>query len=117
MAIDPEVEEVLTTLIDTVEERVAEVKSLLSEQTGTVQALQARVESLGPGAGGTAGAGPSSAQLHAIADRLDRVDQQLQTLQTQQTQINAFLTGVLKLMMTKKLITQQEMVEVYKATK
>ena len=109
MAIDPEIEEVLTTLIDTVEERVAEVKSLLAEQAGTVQAMQARVESLGPGA--------SSAQLVAVADRLDRMELQLQTIQTQQTQINAFLTGVLKLMMTKKLITQQEMVEVYKSTK
>lgn len=109
MAIDPEIEEVLTTLIDTVEERVAEVKSLLAEQAGTVQAMQARVEALGPGA--------SSTQLVAVADRLDRMELQLQTLQTQQAQINAFLTGVLKLMMTKKLITQQEMVEVYKSTK
>jgi len=109
MAIDPEIEEVLTTLIDTVEERVAEVKSLLSEQAGTVQAIQARVDGMGAGA--------SPTQLHAIADRLDRMDQQLQSIQTQQTQINAFLTGVLKLMLTKKLITQQEMVEVYKSTK
>ena len=114
MAIDPEIEEVLSALIDTVEERVGEVKTLLSEQVGTIQGLQARVDSLAEGDGP---AGPDPIQLQAIADRLSHIDKQLQTLQTQQAQINGFLTGILKLMMTKKLISQQEMVEVYKSTK
>ncbi len=108
MAIDPEVEEVLTTLIDTVEERVAEVKSLLGEQVGTIQALQTRVEEMGPAG--------NPADLHALGDRLGRLEKQLQGIQTQQTQINGFLTGILKLMMTKKLISQAEMVEVYKGS-
>ncbi len=112
MAIDPEIEEVLTTLIDTVEERVGEIKTLMTEESGRIAAIEQRLE--GAGAGGDPGA---TAQLQAMADWLGRIEKQLQTLQTQQTQINNFLTGVLKLMMTKKLITQQEMVDVYKATK
>ena len=115
MAIDPEIEEVLTTLIDTVEERVAELKALVAEQSGTMDALAARIDGLAPG--GAPAAGDDPARLQALSDSLARLEKQLQAIQVQQTQINGFLTGVLKLMMTKKLITQQEMVEVYKSTK
>ena len=64
MAIDPEIEEVLSALIDTVEERVGEVKTLLSEQVGTIQGLQARVDSLAEGASREEGAISPSSDPH-----------------------------------------------------
>ncbi len=112
MAIDPEIEEVLSALIDTVEERVGEIKTLMTEESSRLTTLERRIEGAG-----TAADPAQAQQLQAMADWLGRIEKQLQSLQTQQTQINSFLTGVLKLMLTKKLITQQEMVEVYKSTK
>jgi hypothetical protein len=109
MAIDPEIEEVLGALIDTVEERVQELKTLLGEEIGRLDTLANRVESLGGGG--------EAAQLKALQDRLAQVDRQLQTLQAGQTQINNFLTGVLKMMLAKKMISQQEMLDVYKSSK
>jgi hypothetical protein len=106
MPIDPEVEEVLSTLIDTVEERVQELKALLSEEIAKVDALAARLDGL-HAAGAAGGPGGDA--------RLAELQRQLQALQTQQTQINAFLTGVLRLMIAKQLISQQDMVDVYKA--
>ncbi len=99
MAIDPEVEEVLTSLIDTVEERVGEIKTLVSEESARLAAIETRLDQ--------GGAGGGEADLAAV-------QQQLQAIQKQQAQINGFLTGMLKLMLAKKMITQQEMVEVYK---
>ncbi len=113
MAIDPEIEEVLTTLIDTVEERVGEIKTLLGEESGRLNALEERVGDLSSrGAGGAPAGG-----TQALSDSVARLEKQLQTVQQQQAQINGFLTGVLKLMLSKKMITQQEMIEVYKSTK
>ncbi len=112
MAIDPEIEEVLGALIDTVEERVGEIKTLMTETSTRMAAIEQQLQGAGPG-----GDPAAAQQLQAMGDWLGRIEKQLQSLQTQQTQINNFLTGVLKLMMTKKLITQQEMVEVYKSTK
>lgn len=109
MAIDPEIEEVLGALIDTVEERVQELKTLLGEEIGRLDTLANRVESMGGGG--------EAAQLKALQDRLAQIDRQLQSLQAGQTQINSFLTGVLKMMLAKKMISQQEMLDVYKSSK
>jgi hypothetical protein len=110
MAIDPEIEEVLGALIDTVEERVQELKTLLGEELGRLDTLANRVESMGGGG--------EAAQLKALQDRLAQIDRQLQSLQAGQTQINSFLTGVLqKMMLAKKMISQQEMLDVYKSSK